>query len=389
MQTAPKDDMTPSEDTDGIYSKQLKVKITDGADAPYKNYTIEWSPLYHADFPARFNVYDNEKATSVLTPFTNSQPGIYYYTATDDDGIATLYVVSKKNMASETLKATIIPGIERTVSSFASVSNNISDATLTLRPPELIWNDPIILNEDTPQEFLVTIKYQSEVGDEVHLFLNNKYEYTAKAISPGEPLRAFIQRTDLVSTTDPVDDPYKDNIMFYAVTQKGVVKTSARKAFQATGKIEPVEPEDVDRTLPSPYLFDDAKTINEDFIKGGIEIYIDKKDKNGDFIFKVDDTVTGKIFIKAFEPGSNRIKSALVVGQPFTVQTIDLDPNGASQHVVFIAEQSLRGFDTSSRGTLGMAKIEYVVDRPGSIRKIYSYLYICDIDTVPPIRNTI
>jgi hypothetical protein len=390
MQTAPKDDMKPAEDTDGKYSKQLKVKVTydeAGTDTPYENYLVEWSPLYHANFPHTFNVYDSKTATLPLTPITDVEANVFYHTSTDADGIATLYVVSKKAMASDTIFANIIPGIKKQVLSFASVSYNISDATLTLRSPDLIWSDPIILDSDTPQKLLVTIKYGSAVAEEVYLFLNEIYEDKNTVSVAGEPIQTFIRRTDLLSTTDPIDKPDLDNIMFYAVAQKGVVRTSERRAFQAEGPIDPAEPEDEDRTLPSPYLINHTKTINADFIKGGIQIYIPKKKEDDEPVFKVDDKVTGKVFIKGYEAGSNRQKNAVLESATFEVTDDDLKPDSEKEFTVYIPEEKLHGFDSNSRGAAGIAKLEYIVERPGVFKKLYSLLYVCDIDTVPPIKN--
>lgn len=388
MLTAPKNGMKPAEDTDGKYSKHLEIYISydnNGTDTPYENYLIQWSASINADFTEKFYVYDSEAAVSVLTPQFNRKNMAVYYTSTDDRGIASLYVVASTDMASDTIMATITQTTEKKVTSFTSVNTDINKATYNLPSPDLTWpTDPIVLNDESPRQFRVVLDFDSVIGDQAHLYLNDKYVSTTIASSTGLPLETSIPRSSILSTTDPIQDDSVENYMFYAVAQHGSVKTSLRKVFQAKGPIEPVDPEDVIRTLPAPYLINHSRTINEDMIQNDLAIFISKRNSKKEFVFKTGDQVTGKIYVKGYQSGSNLPKNGVFSAGEFPVKEEDFAEDEPAEYVVAISKESLKGFDSNTRGVAGIAKIEYIVRRPGSVDLLYSELDTVYIDTVPP-----
>ncbi|WP_162792681.1 hypothetical protein [Ochrobactrum sp. 3-3] len=384
METAPREHMTPSEDTDGKYTKIFKVAIyytaNDGSLLPYKNYVVEWNTIVNSDFSDRFNVYGSATATEALASYRLGQT-IYYRTATNTNGIAELYIVSSKKMASEIISCYTTRLQNKKFGSIASIDLNPENATLELSAPDLNWPNPVInLNDTNVRNFQVLVDYGSTMGDAVYIYLNGFLNSVTTVGSSGATISDSISRYNLKSTTYPEIDSKRENKLFYAVAQHGTVRTSRQTWFKATGNPGPAEPEDVDRILPAPFLINHSRTINADLIQGGLLIFATKKDEKGQLIAAAGDNITARIFVNAFEDGTNTPKHGVFSGEHTVDQTSIDDP---ADFIINIAEKSLKGFDSDRNGNTGLAQIEYFVSKPDGT-KIYSRLDSCRIDTAPP-----
>jgi len=391
METAPKEHMKPSDDLLGKYTKILKILINytaaDGSVQPYENYVVEWRATIHSDFNDRFNVYGSANATEPLEP-KHLGKIIYYRTATNKDGIAELYLVSSTHMASDTIACYTTGTRYRKFGSIASINLDENEATHELSAPDLTWPFGVIdLNATKTKNFRVLVEYGSTTGDTVYLYLNGFLNSMTEVNSSDEVISDTISRYNLKSTTYPTRDDTAENKLLYAVAQQGLVRTSAQNWFKATGNPGPVEPEDVERNLPAPFLINHSKTINEDLIKGGLLIFAKKIDDNGKLIAEVGDVIIVRIYVDAYEDGTNSPRSGVFSSSDYTV-TPDMLEDLSKDFSISISEGYLKGFDSDRNGNSGLARIEYFVSKPDG-RKEYSRLDSCRIDTVPPHAKTL
>jgi len=391
METAPTEHMKPSDDPEGKYTKILKIAINytaaDGNLLPYENYVVEWHATIHSDFNDRFNVYGSATATEVLEPYHIGKV-IYYRTATNKDGIAELYLVSSTQMASDTIACYTTRTHNRKFGSIASINLDENKATYELSAPDLTWPFGVIdLNATKTKDFRLTVEYGSRTGDTVYVYLNGFLNSVTEVNSSDEVISDTISRYNLKSTTYPTRDDTVENKLLYAVAQQGLVRTSVQNWFKATGNPGPVEPEDVDRILPAPFLINHSKTINADLIKGGLFILAKKKDEEGKFIANVGDNIIVRIFVNAYEDGTNTPKYGVFSSADFPITPSLLD-DPAENFSISISEGYLNGFDSDRNGNSGLAQIEYFVSKPDGT-KIYSHLDNCRIDTVPPHKKSL
>lgn len=391
METAPEEHMKPSDDTKGKYTKILKIAINYTADdkslLPYENHVIEWRATIHSDFNDRFNVYGSATATEVLEPYHLGQI-IYYRTATNKDGIAELYLVSSKQMASDTIVCYTTGTRNRKFGSIASINLDENEATHELSAPDLTWPFGVIdLNATKTKNFRVVVEYGSRTGDTVYVYLNGFLNSVTEVNSSDEIIVDSISRYNLKSTTYPERDDTAENKLLYAVAQQGLVRTSVQNWFKATGSPGPVEPEDVDRILPAPFLKNHSKTINADLIKDGLMILAKKKDEDGKFIADVGDKIIARIYVNAYEDGTNTPRYGVFSSSEYEINQALLDDPG-EDFSISISEGYLKGFDSDRNGNSGLAQIEYFVLKPDGT-KIYSRLDNCRIDTVPPHQKTL
>lgn len=391
METAPTEHMKPSEDLQGKYTKILQILINytaaDGSVQPYENYVVEWRTTIHSDFNDRFNVYGSATATEPLEP-KHLNKIIYYRTATNEKGIAELCLVSSTQMASDTIACYTTRTHNRKFGSIASISLDENKASYELSAPDLRWPFGVIdLDATKTKNFPVLVEYGSTTGDTVYVYLNGFLNSATQVNSSDQIIADSISRYNLKSTTDPKRDDTVENKLLYAVAQQGLVRTSVQNWFKATGHPGPVEPEDVPRTLPAPFLINHSKTINEDLIKGGLLIFAKKLDENGKLIAEVGDVIIVRIYVDAYEDGTNTPRNGVFPSSDYIV-TPDMLEDTTKDFSISISEGYLKGFDSDRNGNSGLARIEYFVSKPDG-RKEYSRLDSCRIDTVPPHAKTL
>ncbi|CAQ84629.1 MULTISPECIES: hypothetical protein [Photorhabdus] len=331
----------------------------------------------------RIFVYNEDKLTEEILPFTHLKGSYRYYINTNSRGFVALKVFPRKivqNNGYEVAMFTELTGFTRNASS--SILFITEDLEPTLSAPNILELDgdkltPPPGNTSTAFSVIVPSYKNAKPKDKIFLMIregDNEKQSGAAVISEINQLNQPVALVPYASVPN-----VGDNELYYYVSDTiGNVVMSSSRYFNLMGSV-PNEPPQIDRTLAVARIFTHQAhlelelqgKINYLIIQGGgLDAYISV---GSEMAIDVDDIINVSIYINGTM--AEKLYSVMDTIDPYTVTKEDVE---AGVSIIQLGQGIFSYVDSYADGTPGTVYITYQVGNKNS--KVWFGL----IDTVPP-----